>query len=232
MTAIETAACCRPSLWFLAVLVAPTAWAGPALSLNEDAHLEIDAARQRLGVVLDTSGAQISGDVGAQRALRVLQELQSRKPGLTFSQTNQPGAPSADRLSATQAGSASPVPWGAPQRQADGRSGGLFGTGLNADAQRLERVKEAQAPAPRIDVPAVQQGPSGHLQHGADMGAPRAISSQSPAELALAAHVDNKPGALSKLLRLVRENRVLVIASAAALLLVTLTLSLAGRRRS
>jgi hypothetical protein len=202
------------------------------LIFDEDPEIaaEAEAARKRSVNILDTSG---SSNVGFH-ALQTLRELQQRRPGFAFS--NQPGlADGGGRMGVGNKGG----PRGNLSEAENAALGqgagyaelgtGLFGSGLNAEAVARERVPDRVSD----DAAGVRQRPAAYVDPdsndgGAGQGAPSgsySVSGDSDGR-----PLEQKPGFMSLLLKIIREYRVTVIALALMLLLIAVGASVATRR--
>jgi hypothetical protein len=192
---------------------------------DSEAAAEAEASRKRSVNILDTSG---SNDT-SYRTLQILRELQERRPGLTFS--NQPGL--SDGGGRMGIGNKGLTKGNLIDPNTNGPTfgdmgAGLFGSGLNAEAIGRERVPETMSdhaagvrarPQGYVDPEAPDpNGPSG------TPGGSYSVSGDS------AAPMEQKPGLMSILFKLIREYRLAVIGGALMLLLLAVGASVSARR--
>jgi hypothetical protein len=215
----------------MSVAVFGASWPVQALPLiiEDDPEIaaEAEAARKRSVNILDTSGSSNPG----LRALQTLRELQDRRPGFSFS--NQPGL--TDGGGRMGVGSKGGFRSGGSDSYSSNGAGyselgdaGLFGSGLNAEAALHERVPEFMSdhaagvrarPTAYVDPEAVDPNNRSMVRGGT-----YSVSND------MASTAEQKPGLMSRLLKLIREYRVAVIGSALLLLLLALGASFAAKR--
>ncbi len=216
----------------LAVAALSASWQvhGMPLIFEDDpeAAAEAEAARKRSVNILDTSGAANPG----LRALQTLRELQERRPGFTF--TRQPGlADGGGRMGVGNKGGPRGNLPDAPGTLGQGTGyvelgAGLFGSGFNAEAVARERVPDRISD----DAAGVRSRPAAYVDPDSNDGGAGAATPKGTYSVTGATEqaLEQRPGFLATLLKLVRENRITVIAMAVMVLMLAVGASVAARR--